>query len=1113
MSLWRLILRNVWFHRRAGLAVLLGVAAAAAVLGGALIVGDSVRRTMENHALQRVAGATHALGPGGTFFRQELEGTQAGGTALIVVPGVARNGAGTARANQVQVLGIGKTFLGRQATEGNFSEVPAGKALLNTAAARQLRVNTGDEIILRVQKPGLLPGDAALAPRDEQGLGWRVEIAGMVPAEMGGNLDLAGAASQPLNIFVNLTELAERIERPGKANLLLVEAHGEDARPGEAPLPGRASLPSLVGRWTLEDVGLEWAPAPGGQLELRSLSVFIGDPVRQAAEMAHSKAVPLLTYLANLIVRGSNATPYSLITAAGPPYIPADMRENEILLNEWLAADLGAQAGDVVQVVYFQPESGANLVEATNAFRVRGVVPLGGVHADKTLMPKFPGIEEADSNHDWKGGFPLVHKIRDKDEAYWEQHRGTPKAFITPAAGEKLWGNRFGSITSIRFSVTEENSAQTASHLENRILAQLSPETAGLTFIPVRQMALRTAAQGQDFGQLFLGFSGFLISAALLLTWLLFRLAVETRARESGALMAMGFSERRVRWMYLAEALCLAIVGASLGTLAGMLYARALLRGLGTIWKAAVPGAVFELHVSPTSLFLAFLAAIGMSLAAVWFAVKGQGKRSARELLTGPGADAGVVVARTTFGLWLGALCLLCALGTAAWGLLAAPASPASLFFLAGTLALVGLLALARHFIGRTAAREDWPFTTWRMVLSFLARRPTRSLASMAVVACGAFMIIAVSAFRMDARMDSTRRDSGTGGFSLLANASLPVFQDLNTASGREALGLDIPAVPSNENSGPGEGLQVVAFRVRKGEEASCLNPGRAQTPRLLGVNSSALNGRFKFVEVHDPGKGSNEQWRDAWGLLKSKAAPGEIPAIGDANSIRWSMGKAVGETIDYTDERGKTFKVRIVGAVANSVLQGSLVIEEEAFTRRFPGEAGYKFFLIDTAGAEAGRISEILSKQMEDYGLECVSTVDRLNEFNAVQNTYLGTFQLLGALGLLLGSVGLAVVLVRNVIERRGELAVLMAAGFRKRRLKRLMLAEHVLLLAAGLIVGGVAAAIAVLPAVASRQPIGWVSLLLAILAVIINGAIWTWLAAVTAMRANLVETLKTET
>ena len=237
------------------------------------------------------------------------------------------------------------------------------------------------------------------------------------------------------------------------------------------------------------------------------------------------------------------------------------------------------------------------------------------------------------------------------------------------------------------------------------------------------------------------------------------------------------------------------------------------------------------------------------------------------------------------------------------------------------------------------------------------------------------------------------------------------------------------------------------------------------------------------------------------------------IPAIGDANAIEWAMGKELGDTIDYTDEQGGKFKVRLVGAVANSILQGSLLIDEAEFTRRFPGESGYRMFLIDAPSNSVAHVSATLSSAMQDAGLELTPTVQRLNEFNAVQNTYLGTFQILGGLGLLLGSAGLGVVVLRNVLERRGELGLLTAVGFRRRLLQRLVLSEHGALLGLGLALGTIAAAVAVLPAIlapGTRLPYG--SLELTLLAVLLNGLLWTWLATAYALRGNLLSSLRNE-
>ena len=206
-------------------------------------------------------------------------------------------------------------------------------------------------------------------------------------------------------------------------------------------------------------------------------------PIVRAALAADTNAQPILTYLATLLRAGTNATPYSMVTAAGAPWTPADLRDDEILVSQWLADDLQVKPGDEIALSYFLPESGAKLVEATNTFRVRSIVPMEMPWADRTLMPDFPGIEKAESTSEWDAGFPLTYKVRPKDEDYWKQHRGTPKAFITLAAGQKMWGNRFGNLTAIRFPIptnatTALTPALSPGERENRSQSQSEPKTA-----------------------------------------------------------------------------------------------------------------------------------------------------------------------------------------------------------------------------------------------------------------------------------------------------------------------------------------------------------------------------------------------------------------------------------------------------------------------------------------------------------------------------------------------------------------------------------------------------------------------------------------------------------
>src|SRR5262249_391673 len=158
-----------------------------------------------------------------------------------------------------------------------------------------------------------------------------------------------------------------------------------------------------------------------------------------------------LTYLVNVLRANNRATPYSMVTAAEPPYVPADLRDDEILISQWLADDLGIGPGAEVDLTYFLPEQAASLTERINRFRVRAVLPMNAPSLDRSLMPDFPGIAQAERTGDWQTGFPLSYKIREKDDDYWKDYRGTPKAFITLTAGRRLWSNRFGSLTALRF--------------------------------------------------------------------------------------------------------------------------------------------------------------------------------------------------------------------------------------------------------------------------------------------------------------------------------------------------------------------------------------------------------------------------------------------------------------------------------------------------------------------------------------------------------------------------------------------------------------------------------------------------------------------------------------
>ena len=1230
MTFRTLICNSLRHHWRSHLGVVLGAAVGSAALIGALIVGDSVRESLRQQALGRLGWVEAALDGGDHFFPQKLAErvvpiNRAVPSALnswnfdavLKLPGTASRQDGTARANQVNVLGVGYWSFWQSNRNTNarpaFALIPKGSVVLNEPLAAQLHARPGDEVVLRLHKPTALSRDVPITPQSDASVALRLKVHGIATAPYLGNFSLRAGPTPPLNAFLLINDLAPAAGLPAKANLILAgdfRTHGTPFASRlelwwwriRAHLPGYRPVSRMVrsSETKLTDWKLAWQPSLADyslslriltnqtMLELHSDRIFL-EPAVEAAilspitsrspshevpswavtwgtaqpprtntasrQLVASLARPVLTYLVNQLRSGTNAAPYSMVTAARGPWTPPDMRDDEILVNQWLADDLRLQPGDPLDLTYFLAESGARLVERTNRFRVRAVVPMTGLHADRTLMPEFPGLAKAESTHEWDAGFPLKHKIRDQDERYWKNYRGTPKAFVTLRAGQAMWGNRFGQLTSIRFPVpADETPGAFLKKLEDTLAPQFDPASFGLRFEPVRKQALAAANQSQDFGGLFIGFSFFLIAAALILMGLLFQFGMEQRAAEVGTLLALGFTPKQVRRLFLLEGAALALAGGVIGALGGIGYAWLMLRGLTTIWRDAIGAPALAFHLTPLTLGIGLVSAVVISALTVWVVLRKQARRPARELLAGEGGEAASAKSEGgSRGAWSALGCLVCVAGLVVWALLKGETANPEVFFSAGTLCLIGGLALVSWWLGRAGfggatslspqarGRDDKdvaaPFTLASLGVRGCTRRRKRSLAVAALLASGVFLIASIGVFRLDANADAQQRSSGTGGFALIGQSAMPVTKDLNTPEGRDFFGLD-----EKEFSG----VSFVPLRVRDGDDASCLNLNHAQKPRLLGVRPESLAGRgaFTFAKVGQasrlsqtasgaensaerpadskpsapPRTGGTPVLLSPWMLLRKDqslltSATNEIPAIGDAASIQWALGKSVGDMLDYTDERGRTFKLRLVGAVANSILQGNLIIDEAEFVKRFPSESGYRMFLIDAPTNRVAQVSAALSRGLQDVGLELTPSARRLAQFNAVQNTYLNTFQVLGGLGLLLGSAGLGVVVLRNVLERRAELALLLAVGFRRRQLHWLVLGEHGALLGLGLAVGLGSAAVAVLPALlspAAELPLRSLGVTLA--AVCMVGLIATWGAAWLALRGPLLEGLRSE-
>ncbi|MCD6392618.1 MAG: hypothetical protein J7M40_03835 [Planctomycetes bacterium] len=1104
MTLWQLAKKSLMFFWRTNLGVFLAAMVATMILTGALLVGGSVRHSLNRIVKARLGRTQLALVGDNRFFRAALaedlaDELDAPAAAVMHLSGLITDSGDTKRTGRVQVFGVDKRFYelgpGDDPFGANFNE----SVVLNEALAARLDVKAGDEVMLRVAKPGLMPRDVPLTPDSDLSIGFRLTVRIVASESQFGRFSLRADQISPYNAFVPLDWLADKTEHTGHANLLLLGQSKTEKISVE-----RADK-AIAAKAQLDDFALEVRLlGEQGFIEVRSRRVFIDESLTAPITAAGSDEMGLLTYFVNELRIDPNSTPYSFVTAMSPGrkggVIPAGFADDEIVINEWLAKDLNAKIGDALTLSYYVAGPMRRLTEQTDTFVVRAIVPMAGIAADAQLMPDFPGLADADDCRDWKPGIKIdLDRIRDKDEEYWDFYRGVPKAFVTLAAGQRMWGNRFGKLTAVRFAAA----GRTTEEISSNILQAADPASVGLFFQPVRQMAKRATAKATDIGSLFLGLSMFLIASAVILLGLVFVFGVERRSGQSGLLVAVGFTRKLIRRFYLLEGITIAAGGAAAGAICALLYTAAMLWGLSTVWKSVVGGSVIGFYASPIALLTGICAGVIVSVLAILLTLGRQLRRPASQALAGNLQEQFGARASASRGKWalcLAGVCILAAV-IILYVFSKGPAQSASgAFFGSGALLLTAGLAIVyamlRFLVGRGGRGLR---SVGQLALRNTTRRSGRSMAVVALLACGCFLVISIGAFRQRPITDPHKSDSGTGGFAFLGESAVPVLHDLSSPDGRKALGLDENVLKD---------LHVVQLRLRQGDNANCLNLNRAQRPRLLGVEPQQLQSRFKFIETFD-----STDLADGWQLLNKDFGVDIVPAVGDDEMIKWLLGTSVGKDIEYTDERGRTFKLRLVGGLQNSVLQGSLVIAADKFIERFPSQAGFATFLIDADKDSTAAVETAIGRGLSDFGMELTPTAERINDLNAVQNTYLSMFQVLGGLGLVLGSVGLALVVLLNVFERRGELGMLRAVGFTTSTLKRMVLYEHLLLVVAGLAVGVVSALVSITPAITSPgADLPYTMLSVIIAGIAINAVVWICLASTMTMKGNLLDAIRNE-
>lgn len=1107
------MLRSLLYYRHLNLAVILGVAVAGATLTGALMVGDSVRMSLRNLTYERLGNIHYAVMPQHLLDHQLADKLRDDATLKdqglnVSQAMLLRGGAsvGDARAARVGITGVDEHFsrffpddavagVGEALNKEQGQIFPS--VIINERLALELGASVGDQAVLSFPKASAIHRDSLYGRKNTEDVvqQMRVTVRLILPDTHMGRFSLAPTQAPPFNAFVMLSDLQRAMGGRRGANSLLVGTNSD----GDL----ETALEEAIARHiTLRDMNLKLRE-DARYFALESDSFFFNDKmVEQLHEISANSNVdllPLSTYLVNQMSMGDKYVPYSLMTGLDLDHsmvnTPVEGRfpqaKDETVINRWTADDLGLALGDSLTLRYFVVGPGEELIEDESNVRVVGILPMEGLGADQELTPTFPGAEDADDMGDWDPTFPMdMSLIRDEDEVYWDDYATSPKIFLTEELGKELWSSRFGYYTGFRFARKADDSLAS---LEKSLLEKITPTMAGLGVIPVQAQGVSASSGATDFTGLFIALSFFIIISACLLIGLFFRLLVVGRSGEAGLLQAVGYGFKNVRGRFLKEGLLLSAVGGLLGALGGMGYAALVMMGLRNFWDLGTNKLYF--HLQPLSLVIGFVLTVVVAYFSVFMSVRVLRGFSLVGLISKVAAwETPGAAGRWRKIFWV-AMVLTVILGGAT---IALPTNVGLGFGTGGSVFLAGIAGLA-IFLRREGGASN-PGGLWGMAARNTARQAGRSLVCVALVAMAVYTIVAVGLFRNAGEVDTDDLSSGAGGFYLMAEAEVPLHAPLERTERLEDLGLDLDTEALLTE------MNAVSMRLRPGDDTSCLNLFAPRRPRILGLpNPEVFSGRFPW-QSHEAEEGT-----DPWSLLEKPLEDGAIPVIGDFNSVMWIMRSGLGKTYYVENTYGERVPLRFVGLLKGSVFQSELIISEKHFQKLYPEASGYGYFLFQGKPGEREPLSVSMERDLANYGFDATETKARIQAFHAIENTYISIFQMLGGLGLLLGTLGLGAIIYRNALERKGELAAMRAFGFRQSRLAQMLVSENILLVTWGMGVGAISAVISMLPHVLSAGvETSWLLLIGTLVGVFITGMIATWWAVYKAGRFPLLASLR---
>lgn len=1077
LKLFIIALKSLSFHLKDSIYQAAIVTVLTAIICGSLLTGHSVRRSLMLNLAEKTGSADLLISSGLRYFNasiaerfHDVSGLLS--AAIVETQGYCTNYSSGETALNIKIYGVDSTFFKFHSLQ--IHSIEKGSAVVNENLARKINLSPGDEIILNFSGIDPLPSNAPFATAENEKSSGVFLVKQIIAGPEGGNFSLGSSQTQPYNIFINPGDLETDATPNIRANRMLIRDDEQNSGSHINEYLKKVLRP--------DDIGLTVRLSERTQeTELISDRIFMDSALVRAVSGLVPGTEPVMTYLINSFDINGKSTPYSFISALSSP-ITDDLEDDEIIVSGWLAEDLDARPGDTLHLSWFDPVGGKSLKESGATFRIKQVLAADFRYLDPSLMPEFPGISGSTTCTSWDAGVPLdMKRIRKKDEDYWTDYKGTPKAFISYRSGLRLWGNNFGQATAIRFRTGDPET------IRERLAGSIEPPVAGFSVTDLRIRNKNAYTRGVDFGMLFISLSFFILLSCVILLSMALKLFLDSRKMEIRTYYSIGFTNVKIRTLLFYETLFTAMAGVIAGSLLGYLVNYMIISALNSVWIGAVQTDTLVPSFSVLPVVSAFSSALIISIAVVLIRLKyflKELSHGSREIFRNVHAERSMKILPVIFLPSL-ALLVLSAIFSSSSTVLA---------FGGGILLFAGMVFTAYlNFVRRSRRPGDQSG-------KYYSHYPLKAITPIIFLAAGIFAVIITGTNRQVITGKMLQRSGGTGGYLLWAETALPVVPDLNSSRGKSEFGLD------------GDEMKDISFaqaRKLSGDDASCLNIAYVEAPPLLGIDPGPIieRGSFSFAT-----RLRNEKAKSPWSLLDEIPAENVIYGIADQTVLQWGLKKKTGDTLKYVSENGQQLNIVICGGLKSSVFQGHLIIGKQAFEKYFPSVEGYSVFLVDGDGKMADLYRETLKERFTGYGISVEPADEKLASFFSVTNTYLEVFMMMGIFGMILGVAGLGFMLLRNFNSRKREFALMIASGYTVNRIRKLLLRDHLLILLWGLTTGTVSAIASTWPSVAGGSSISWGMFLTMLFLILLTGYLVLHVSVNSVDRQDLILRLKGE-